>query len=132
MNTLLDKIALAALTLGSTQVAIAKTALCLQRLPMRLAKIILVFASLALLTESIAGNGQVISEAPLTLIHAGRLFDSEQGVFHPARDIIVKGNLIEEVGVNLPAPKDARVVDLRSYTILPGLIDAHTHLLYLE
>src|SRR5215471_8047531 len=99
---------------------------------MRLAKIILVLASLALVTESAASMRQIKSEPALTLIRAGRLFDSEQGIFHPARDIIVKGNLIEEVGENLPVPKDARVVDLRSYTILPGLIDAHTHLLYLE
>lgn len=68
----------------------------------------------------------------LTVIRAGRLFDSENGVFLPARDIIVKGNLIESVGENLPVPGGAQVIDLRRYTVLPGLIDAHTHLLYLE
>ncbi len=69
---------------------------------------------------------------PITVIRAGRFFDSENGVFLPARDIIVKGNLIESVGENLPVPKGATVIDLRKYTVLPGLIDAHTHLLYLE
>ncbi len=69
---------------------------------------------------------------PVTVIRAGRVFDSENGVFLPARDIIVRGNLIESVGENVTVPKDARVIDLRRYTILPGLIDAHTHLLYLE
>src|SRR5215210_2000302 len=68
----------------------------------------------------------------VTVIRAGRLFDSENGVFLPARDIIVRGNLIESIGENLPVPTGARVIDLRRYTILPGLIDAHTHLLYLE
>ncbi|MEZ5429254.1 MAG: amidohydrolase family protein [Pyrinomonadaceae bacterium] len=68
----------------------------------------------------------------VTIIRAGRLFDSEQGVFLPARDIRVKGNLIEAVGENLPVPDGAKVIDLRSLTVLPGLIDAHTHLLYLE
>ena len=66
----------------------------------------------------------------VTVIRAGRLFDSENGVFLPARDIIVKGNLIESVGENLPVPGGAQVIDLRRYTVLPGLIDAHTHLLY--
>jgi imidazolonepropionase-like amidohydrolase len=69
---------------------------------------------------------------PVTVIRAGRVFDSENGVFLPARDIVVRGNLIESVGENLPVPAGARVIDLRRYTILPGLIDAHTHLLYLE
>lgn len=69
---------------------------------------------------------------PVTLIRAGRVFDSENGVFLPARDILVRGNLIESVGENLPAPAGAQVIDLRRYTVLPGLIDAHTHLLYLE
>ena len=68
----------------------------------------------------------------VTLIRAGRLFDSERGIFLPARDILVKGNTIEAVGENLPLPKGARVVDLTRYAVMPGLIDAHTHLLYLE
>lgn len=91
---------------------------------MRYAKVMLVsIASLALLVWSDSSRGQITSVAPLTLIRAGRVFDSEQGVFLPARDIIVKGNLIESIGENLPVPKDARVVDLQRYTVLPGLID---------
>ena len=66
------------------------------------------------------------------LIRAGRFFDSEKGVLLPARDIIVKGNIIDAVGENLPAPGGATVIDLRTLTVLPGLIDSHTHLLYLE
>jgi imidazolonepropionase-like amidohydrolase len=66
------------------------------------------------------------------VIRAGRLFDSEKGILLPARDIIVKNNRIDSVGENLAVPTGARVIDLTRYTVLPGLIDAHTHLLYLE
>jgi len=65
-------------------------------------------------------------------IRAGKFFDSEKAVLLPARDIIVKGNIIESVGENLPVPAGATVIDLRELTVLPGLIDSHTHLLYLE
>lgn len=70
--------------------------------------------------------------SPEILLHAGRLFDSEKGTFLLHQDILVKGNEIEAVGGNLPVPKDAQIVDLKDATVLPGLIDSHTHLLYLE
>jgi imidazolonepropionase-like amidohydrolase len=63
------------------------------------------------------------------LIHAGRVFDSERGTFLGPRDILLRGNRIEAIGENLTAPAGTREIDLRGYTVLPGLIDAHTHLL---
>ena len=63
------------------------------------------------------------------LVRAGRLFDSRRGVILPARDILVRGGLVAAVGVGLAAPAGARVVDLSRYTVLPGLVDAHAHLL---
>jgi imidazolonepropionase-like amidohydrolase len=47
----------------------------------------------------------------------------------PACDILVRGNAIQQVAPEIPAPAGARVIDLRAYSVLPGLIDAHTHLL---
>jgi imidazolonepropionase-like amidohydrolase len=66
------------------------------------------------------------------VIRAGKFFDSEKGILLPARDIIVKGRFVDSVGENLPVPAGATVIDLRAFTVLPGLIDSHTHLLYLE
>ena len=66
------------------------------------------------------------------LIRAGALFDSERGVTLPAREILVRDGRIVEVGERLSAPAGVRIIDLRRYTVLPGLIDAHTHLLNLE
>jgi imidazolonepropionase-like amidohydrolase len=45
-----------------------------------------------------------------------------------AQVILVRAGVIEDVGANVQVPGDARVIDLTAYTVLPGLIDAHTHL----
>ena len=68
-------------------------------------------------------------ETDALIIHAGRLFDAENGQLVDDQRILVRGNRIEAVGPDIPIPEGARVVDLRRYTVLPGLIDAHTHLL---
>ena len=94
--------------------------------------VLLLIAALLLSSFSINAQPPQPANLPVTVIRAGRFFDSENGTFLPARDIIVKGNLVESVGENLPVPAGATVIDLRKYTVLPGLIDAHTHLLYLE
>lgn len=79
---------------------------------------------------------RLVAQTPLdsgvTLIHAGRVFDSERGAFVPGRDILVRRGMIDTIGTHLAVPAGARVVDLSRYSVLPGLIDSHTHLLYLE
>lgn len=43
--------------------------------------------------------------------------------------ILIEDNIIGDVGVELEIPAGANLIDLSNYTVLPGLIDAHTHLL---
>ncbi|GAA0618554.1 amidohydrolase family protein [Brevundimonas kwangchunensis] len=66
---------------------------------------------------------------PVVLVRAGNLFDSEAGRMVGARDILIRGERIAEVGEGLAAPEGATVIDLRRCSVIPGLIDAHTHLL---
>jgi len=79
-----------------------------------------------------AAHAQTPIDTGTTLIHAGRVFDSEHAVFLPARDILVRHGQIDSIATRIVAPAGARVVDLSRYSVLPGLIDSHTHLLYLE
>ncbi|KQY80343.1 amidohydrolase family protein [Brevundimonas sp. Root1423] len=66
---------------------------------------------------------------PTVLVHAGNLFDSEAGRMVGPRDILIRGDRVAEVAPSIAAPEGATVLNLRGCSVLPGLIDAHTHLL---
>ena len=87
-------------------------------------------ALLALTASPLAAQTPI--DSGVTLIHAGRVFDSERGTFLSRRDILVRRGVIDTMAEHLSPPAGARTVDLSRYSVLPGLIDSHTHLLYLE
>lgn len=66
-----------------------------------------------------------------TYIRAGSLVDVERSRVLRDQVILVRGERIERVAAaaELPVPADARVLDLSGHTVLPGLIDAHVHLI---
>jgi imidazolonepropionase-like amidohydrolase len=72
----------------------------------------------------------VFAQDKTTAIKAGKLFDSEKGIFFDNQIIIIKDNLITEVGSNVKIPANAQVIDLSKKTVLPGLIDCHTHITF--
>jgi len=69
-----------------------------------------------------------IPTTPVTVIKAGRLIDPETGTTATNQVIIIEGEKIKEVGANLAIPSGATVIDLSRLTVLPGLVDAHTHM----
>lgn len=73
--------------------------------------------------------GAVQAAGPATLIYAGRVFDSEGGRMLGPRLILVQDGRIAEIGSAIAVPPGTRRIDLRAYTVLPGLIEAHAHLL---
>src|SRR5579864_6132248 len=85
-------------------------------------------AAVASLLAVAAARAQETAAAPETLVlKAAHLFDSTGTALKDGATIVVRGERIVSVG-NQPAPGGARVIDLGDATLLPGFIDAHTHL----
>jgi imidazolonepropionase-like amidohydrolase len=64
----------------------------------------------------------------VTVIKSGKLIDPDQGTVASDQVIVIRANKIEAVGSGLAIPPGATVIDLSKMTVLPGLIDCHTHL----
>jgi len=65
-------------------------------------------------------------------IRAGNLLDPAKGTISKDQIILVENGKITAVGAGLSIPKDAQVVDLSKEWVMPGLIDAHTHITFQE
>lgn len=67
--------------------------------------------------------------SPPLLLCPGALFDAPAGRLVRGMRVLVRGGRVEAVGRGVEAPEGARVVEMPGCTLLPGLIDTHTHLL---
>ena len=67
------------------------------------------------------------------LVKAARILDVRAGHYMENAAVLIEGDRIKEVGpapqVQSHAPKSAKIIDLPGATLLPGLIDCHTHLM---
>src|SRR5258706_4782994 len=68
-----------------------------------------------------------LAVAQVTVVRAGRLIDPDSGTVLSNQVILIAGGKIQAVGRELALPADANVIDLSDKTVLPGLIDCHTH-----
>ena len=82
---------------------------------------------LALAWLSLGIGAQANAQETVTVIRAGRVLDGT-GRTIPNATVVVRGTRIISVGPNATVPPGARMYDLSTLTLLPGLIDAHDHL----
>src|ERR1051325_2559643 len=92
-----------------------------------LTALILVFVSFTLQGGGLQGRRDA---PPRVAIRAARMLDVRQGRLIENAVVIIEGDRITQAGRNLSIPQGTEIIDLGNATILPGLIDAHTHITY--
>jgi imidazolonepropionase-like amidohydrolase len=63
----------------------------------------------------------------VTILRNASVLDPEAGNLTPGQSVVVEGGRIADIGPGLTGPEDAVVLDVAGRTVMPGLIDAHTH-----
>jgi len=98
----------------------------------RLISIVVIRGLLILLMLSVlvAEEARAQTEASVervVALRAGGLLEVETGNLIADAVVLIRGERIEAVGPQVRIPPEAEVIDLSDYVVLPGLIDAHTH-----
>jgi len=87
----------------------------------------LLFVLLSTLPATILSQ-QAPPQEGVTAIKAGHVIDVENGRVLDKQVILVRGKKIDAIGGDLKIPTGAQILDLSTKTVLPGLIDCHSHL----
>lgn len=91
----------------------------------------IVVSCLAILCSAALAEQANSSATKTVVVRAGRMLDVKTGKTLTNQAIVIQGDKITAVGAaDQAVPKDAVVIDLSNATLLPGLIDAHTHITY--
>lgn len=83
---------------------------------------------LFILFVCIATALQSQSNSSITAVKCGKFFDGKNRALQENVTVLIQGNHISAVGKSIAIPAEAKVIDRSHATIMPGLIDAHTHM----
>ena len=84
----------------------------------------LFFIVFLLFTQTVSAAGSNI------LFTKVNIFDGKNEKLALEQDVLIEGNLVSKIGKDLEAGKDTTVIDGTGKTLMPGLIDMHTHLMF--
>jgi imidazolonepropionase-like amidohydrolase len=82
----------------------------------------------ALSVVLLASAAQADEKPAITAVRATRLLDPKSGRVLRDAVVLIEGDRIQAAGADVRVPAGAKVIDLGDATLLPGLIDCHTHL----
>jgi imidazolonepropionase-like amidohydrolase len=91
-------------------------------------RLILGILALTLISTSLVRSQSAPSADRTIIIQAARLFDGSSDTLKAPGVIVVSAGKIVAVGSAPSLPADAQTIDLGDATLLPGFMDAHTHL----
>ncbi|MBK6355066.1 MAG: amidohydrolase family protein [Saprospiraceae bacterium] len=78
----------------------------------------------------IAACNVSFAQSKIKAIKAGKVIDVLSGTVLTNQIILIDSNMIITIGSSIEIPKNAEIIDLSNATVLPGLIDCHTHLTF--
>jgi imidazolonepropionase-like amidohydrolase len=87
------------------------------------------FSCLLCYLVSLQAQSPIGDSAPITAVRSARMLDVKSGQYVRDPVILIENGKVAEVGSGLTIPAGAKVIDAANATLLPGLIDAHTHLM---
>ena len=89
----------------------------------------IVLTALGATVAALGAQARAAAAPPaIVIVRAARLIDGRGGAPLEPAMVRIDGERITAVGRSLPVPAGARLIDLGGATLLPGLIDLHTHL----
>ncbi len=85
--------------------------------------------AIVVVASSLLAQAQKPAPPPATVLKPAAVLDPQSGQLARGVSVLVRGDRIEAMSPAVATPADARVIELGGLTLLPGLIDAHTHVL---